>query len=116
VLFWSPILGAVFLLLYAAAGLGTGAISGWLSALATNQGLKTLRKDSVLGLFGFFVGLIGTILIPWHENTISERLASGGVMTTTTNTYQHPVRVAIFFAFLLPMVHEIYRSRRKHTA
>jgi len=116
VLFWSPILGAAFLVAYAVAGLGVGAISGWLSALATRQDLKELRKDSLLGLFGFFAGLIGTILMPWQENTVSEQLAGGGVVTTTMSTYQHPVRVALVFAFLLPMLHEMYRSRRKRAA
>jgi H+/Cl- antiporter ClcA len=111
----SPIISIVFLVLYAIAGMVIGALGGWLVSLATKCGPRGVRKDSLLGSFGFLAGFIGTIFMPWHENTISKRLEGGILMTSTMNTYQHPERVAVVFALLLPLLHELYRLRRERT-
>jgi len=109
----SPILVLIYFIGYAALGLAIGALSGWLCSLIVKSGPGGIIYDYFLGLFGFFAGLFGCLAMPWPQNTISERLAGGGTMTSTMNRYQHPERVAIGMAILLPVLHEWYRSRRK---
>jgi hypothetical protein len=106
----------IFFLLYSVAGLAIGASCGWLVSLASKGHRSKLRQDSSLGLLGFLLGFIGTIYMPWHENTVTERLDGGVTMTTTMNSYQHPIRVAVVVAVLLPILYETYRLRsgRRH--
>lgn len=111
-LFVSPILVIVFLILYAIGGMAIGALSGWLTSLVTKCGPGGVWWDALLGSVGFLGGFIGTIYMPWHENTISERLEGGGTVTTTMNTYQHPERIAGAIAVLLPLLYELYRLWR----
>ncbi len=49
--------------------------------------------------------------MPWHENTVTERLSGGGMVTTTMNSYQHPIRIAVVSAVLIPVLYEVYRLR-----
>ena len=107
-----PIVYVVFVLLYCAAGLTIGAACGWLVSFASRSNRSKVRHDSAFGLLGFWIGFFGAIYMSWHENTVIERLAGGGIETTTMNSYQHPVRVAIVVAALLPILYEIYRLRQ----
>jgi hypothetical protein len=50
--------------------------------------------------------------MPWPSNTVVERLEGGGTVTSTMPRYQHPERVAIVMAVLLPLLHELYRLKR----
>ena len=111
-LFVSPIFAIISLILYTLGGAVIGALTGWLTSLSTKCGQLGVWKDALLGSVGFLVGLIGTILMPWHENTVTEKLEGGGTVTTTMSMYQHPVRIAIVIAVLLPILHELYRFRR----
>ncbi len=111
-----PIVTAFFLIVYAVAGLALGALSGWLVFLATECHPKKTRLDALLGLFGFMAGFIGAATMPWHENTITEHLAGGTTVTTTMNSYQHPERVAVILAILVPLLYELYRSRQVRLA
>ena len=76
---------------------------------------RGLGKDAFLGGVGFFVGYIGCAYLPWPKNTVVEVLKGGGSVTTTMNRYQHPARVAVVVAVLLPLLHEIYRYKRTRT-
>ena len=110
-----PTLVVIRLVLYAIAGMAIGALSGWLVSLITKCGPKGALRDAFLGSFGFLAGLIGCIFVPWPTNTVVEQLEGGGSVATTMNTYQHPERVAIVVAVLLPLLHEVYRFRRART-
>jgi hypothetical protein len=108
----SPIVVAVFLVIYAVAGAAIGALTGWVASLITKRGLKGMLRDASLGSFGFLLVLVGCIFMPWPRNTIVEKLEGGGSVATTMNTYQHPERVAIVVAILLPVLYEFYRFKR----
>ena len=106
---------ALFLVVYALAGMAIGAVTGWLVSLLAKTSRKGLLKDSFLGSFGFLVGFIGCIFMPWPENTITYRLEGGTEVSSTMNTYQHLERVAFAVAILLPLLHELYRRRKSHS-
>jgi|HubBroStandDraft_2_1064218.scaffolds.fasta_scaffold423861_2 H+/Cl- antiporter ClcA len=108
----SPFATVAFVLLYALAGALIGILSGWLTALALRSRHR-LTVDSVLGAAGFLLGGIFAILMPWHANTISYELSGGTRVTSTTNSYQHPERVAAVVAVILPLIYEIWRRRRQ---
>jgi hypothetical protein len=109
----SPVAAIIILLAYAMFGMAIGALSGWLTSLITKCGPQGVWKDVFFGSFGYLAGLFGCLLLPWPQNTISEHLDGGGTMTSTMNRYQHPERVAIVIAVLLPLLHELYRFKRK---
>src|SRR5277367_1136778 len=115
VLFTSPIfafLGLVFCIL---AGMAIGALTGWLASLVMKYKPRKILTDACLGSLGFLVGFYGCVFLPWHENTISYYLEGGTKVTSTMNIYQHPERVAVVIAVLLPLLYEFYRLRRMHT-
>ena len=106
----------LFLVIYAVAGMAIGALSGWLVSLITKCGPKGFLRDMFLGSFGFLAGFVGCIFMPWPTNTVVKHLAGGGTLETTMASYQHPERVAIVMAVLLPLLHELYRIKRARTA
>ena len=107
-----PILVAIYLVAYALAGMAIGALSGWLASVITKCGPNGVVRDTFLGSFGFLAGFIGCIFVPWRRNTVVEQLSGGGSVVTTMNRYQHPERIAIIMAVLLPLLHELYRFKR----
>ncbi len=107
---------ALYLAVYAVVGMAIGAITGWLVSLLTRGDRRRLLKDALLGSFGYVAGFIGCIFMPWPRNTISYKLDGGTSVTSTMNTYQHPERVAIVIAVLLPLVHELYLWRKRNAA
>ena len=106
------ILVFIYLVVYAVAGMAIGALSGWLRSLVMKCGPQGLWKDTFLGSFGFLAGFTGCIYMPWPSNTVVEQLEGGGSVATTMNSYQHPERVAVVMAVLLPLLHEPYRFKR----
>jgi uncharacterized membrane protein YeaQ/YmgE (transglycosylase-associated protein family) len=108
----SPAILAIFMLLDSVVGLVIGAVCGWLVSLVSKGHRSKLWHDSVLGILGLLSGIAAVTYMPWHQNTITERLDGGGTVTTTMNSYQHPWRVGIAFAVLLPILYEVYRVRR----
>lgn len=110
----SPILVGIYLFAYALAGMTIGGITGLLVARMTRRGLRGFPKDIFLGSFGFLAGFIGCAFMPWPENTVVERVDGGGSVATTMNRYQHPEHVAIVLAILLPLLHELYRWKKRH--
>jgi hypothetical protein len=83
--------------------------------MITRHGTHEILKDAFLGSFGYIVGFIGCIFMPWPRNTVVGPLDGGGTVSTTMNIYQHPTRVAIVVAIILPRLHELYRFRQRHT-
>jgi hypothetical protein len=108
----TPIVVILFWTLCVVAGMAIGAFSGWLFSLITRCGPRGLVWDIVLGSLGFLAGFIGCILVPWPTNTIVEHLAGNTTVVTTNRGYQHPERVAILAAVVLPILHELYRFKR----
>jgi MFS family permease len=115
VLFFSPILAIILLVLYGMGGAAIGVLSGWIVSLVTKCGPRGIGWDALLGFVGFVVGFIGTGLMPWHQNTITYQLDGGGTSTSTANTYQYPERVAVVVAILLPLLFELCRFWRRRT-
>jgi len=106
-----PHVAAAFWLAYAAAGMAIGIFTGALFSLIAKLGLVELWKDSLLGALGYLAGLIGGLLMPWPRSTIVEPIPGGGTVITTLSRYQHPERIAIAVAILLPLLHQFYRLR-----
>ena len=102
---------AFYFAAYATVGMAIGAATGWLiSRLRIGRQPKILN-DALLGLFGYLAGFFGCIFIPWPRNTVINQLPGGGTVVTTMSRYQHPERVAIVIAVLLPLLYEISRGR-----
>ena len=113
----SPIVVIIFLIIDALKGMAIGAFSGWVASLVTRCKPRRVWRDSLLGSFGFIGSFFGAIFMPWHENTITYKLSSGVTVTSTMNSYQHPERVAIAVAVILPALYELYRwmrARKSH--
>ena len=106
----SPIVSLIYLIVYILAGMVIGALSGWIASLITKCGTRGFFKDVFLGALGYLVGFIGAYSCPEPRNTISYHV-DGTLVTSTMNPYQHPARVAIAMAVLLPLLHELYRFK-----
>ena len=106
------ILAIIRLTLYAIVGLAIGELSGWLISLITKCGPTGVWVDAVLGAFGAVVGFLGCAFVPWPRNTVATPLLGGGKVETTMSSYQHPERVAIVMAVVLPLMYEMYRLKR----
>ncbi len=104
---------ALYLVAYAIAGMAIGAITGWAVSLLTKGGRQKLLKDAFLGACGFLAGFIGCIYMPWPRNTVVTSLDGGGSVATTMSRYQHPERIAIVVAMLLPLLHELSLRKMK---
>jgi MFS family permease len=108
---------ALYLAAYAVAGMVIGVVTGWLVSRLARTSRKRLLKDASLGSSGFLAGFIGCIFMGWARNTITYRF--GGQHTevsSTMNTYQHPERMALAIAILLPLFHGLYRRRKLDSA
>jgi len=100
-----------FLVIYAFGGMAIGALTGFVVSLALKLGIRGIIKDGVLGFFGFLLGCIGATFMPWPRNTISYYV-DGTLVTSTMNSYQHPIPVGFVVAVLLPLLHTLYRFKR----
>jgi uncharacterized membrane protein YeaQ/YmgE (transglycosylase-associated protein family) len=111
VLFTSPIFAILGLIFCILAGMAIGALTGYLASLVMKCEQRKLLKDAFLGSLGFLVGFYACVFLPWHQNTISYYLEGGTKVTSTMNIYQHPERVAVVVAVLLPLLYELYRFK-----
>jgi hypothetical protein len=113
-----PILIAIYFTWYALIGLSIGALSGCLTAAAISRnprdlfGLRGLFINGAVGAAAFVMSVIVIALLPWPRNTIVYYLESGTQVTSTTNRYQYPFRVAYPAAILFPVLTELHRVRR----
>jgi hypothetical protein len=103
----------MYVLTYALAGMGIGAIIWWLVSRPTRGSRSGLLKDAFLGCLGYTGGFIVCAFLPWPQNTLVEQLDGGGSVATTISRYQHPQRVAIALAILFPLLRELYRWRKR---
>jgi hypothetical protein len=67
-------------------------------------------KDAMLGAIGFIGGVAITPHLPWRINTVTRHVGDA-IVTTTSHRFQHPYRIALLLAFLLPIVYELIRMR-----
>jgi hypothetical protein len=107
---------ALGLVAYAIAGTAIGVITGWAVSLLTKGGRQRLLKDAFLGALGFLAGFIGCVFMPWPRNTVVTQLGGGGSVATTMSSYQHPERIAIVVAILLPLLYELSRWKKRRAA
>jgi len=108
----SPIITLIFLLMNAVAGMAIVIFSGWLTSFITRTRSKRLLTDGLIGAGGALAGLMGVAFMPWHRNTISYHLSGATLVTSTTIVYQHPERVAVIVAIILPSLYELIRWRQ----
>lgn len=66
--------------------------------------------DGILGALGFSITWGIVLLVPWR-NTIAYRVGDT-MVTSTGNDFQHPDLLAYVAACLLPILHEVQRSRK----
>lgn len=96
-------------------GICAGALVGLIVSLIFRKRTLVLA-DALLGALGFLGGAIGTNYVPWHRNTLTYRVGDA-IVSTTKYRYQHPYRVALALAILLPAAFELVRitlqSRKK---
>ncbi len=106
-----PIPWIVYLLvIYALAGMAIGGLTAFLVSLAWKLSIRGIIKDGLLGSFGFLLGFFGAVVMPWHQNTITY-YEGETLVSSTMNSYQHPIPVAFVIAGLLPLLHTLYRSK-----
>ena len=100
---------AMVYLLEGVVGLAIGAVIGLLVTLVTKRA-GAILPDAILGIIGFVGGAVATARVPWQLNTVSKRVGDA-IVSTTVRHYQHPYRVALMLAVLLPVLFEAYRLK-----
>ena len=103
---------AIFLFVHALAGAALGLAAGWITAWSLRSKCRFLR-DSSLGALGAPLGIIITALTPFPKNTVIEYANGQITEMSTMNRYQHPERIAVLFAILLPILHELFRAKKQ---
>jgi len=104
---------ALYLAAYAIVGMTIGAITGWAVSLLAKGARRKVLTDAFLGAFGYLAAWHASIFMPWPRNTITYRVEGGTQVSSTMNRYQHPERVAIIVAVILPLLYELYRRTRR---
>lgn len=107
----APAIVVISMLAVALLGALVGFLSGLVCSLALKIGLRGAWKDVLLGAIAVPVGIVLVFITPWPENTIHRQIA-GGEMTTTMNTFQHPLLAALVLAAILPALRRYYRFRQ----
>jgi len=105
------VVAAKYLLLLAVVGMAAGLFVGLFASLVSEVTIRGLIADACLGMFGSLAGFLTVFFVPWPANTVTYRM-NGIVETTTTVRYQHPERVALAVAIVLPLLCELYRFSR----
>lgn len=101
--------------LEAVVGLAVGLLIGILIRLIRKEPLTGIIIDGVLGALGFTGGAIGSLLLPYQENTVTYRMGDA-IVRTTTKRYQHPYQVAFLLAITMPVLWELFRYFRSKRA
>jgi len=95
--------------LEAVVGLSIGGIIGLAVILVTKKTALVLI-DALLGAIGFIGGAVATARVPYRMNTVSKRVGDA-IISTTVRHYQHPYRIALLAAVLLPVIYELCRLK-----
>lgn len=106
---------AFLILLEAVVGMAIGSMIGILVRIFRKQPLTGVMVDGALGALGFVGGAIGSLLIPYKENTTTFRVGDA-IVRTTTKRYQHPYQVAFVLAVAAPVLWELFRYFRSRRA
>ncbi len=94
-----------------------GAIVAVLSTVLISSALKRsvqgagITKDALLGAMGSTITVFLCAAIPWPWNTETKILGSGVRVETSMSRFQHPYIAAIVVAIVLPVFHQLIRSR-----
>lgn len=90
-----------------------GALTGVFTSLLLRRKfrLRDIVLDGILAAIAFPLAFEGVLRIPWR-NTVTYRVGST-LVTSTSYHFQYPHVVAYAFAILLPVWHELYRSKNK---
>jgi hypothetical protein len=108
----APAIVVISMVAVALFGALLGVLSGLLSSLILRLGLRGVWKDALLGAIAVPVGFVLVFITPWPENTVRRPILGGGEMTTTMNTFQHPLLAALVLATILPALRSLYRFRQ----
>lgn len=103
------------LILEAVVGASIGFMIGILVRILRKQPLAGVIVDGLLGAVGFVGGVIGSLLVPYQENTVTSR-AGDMIIRTTTRRFQHPYQVAFVLAIFAPVFWEMLRYLRSRRA
>ncbi|HML15617.1 MAG TPA: hypothetical protein VK419_01275 [Bryobacteraceae bacterium] len=101
--------------LEAVVGLAVGALIGMLVRILRRQPMTGVLADAALGALGFVGGAVGSVLMPYKQNTVTYHVGNT-IVRTTTRRYQHPYRAAFVLAIALPVVWELFRYFRSRRA
>lgn len=110
-----PVSGGVVvlgLLIGATVGLLVGVTSGALTSVVLRIPREGLIKDGILGAVALVATVIACALVPWPYNHVSYTLASGTVVQSTMNRYQHPLWAGLLLALLLPVSRQLFRLKQ----
>jgi hypothetical protein len=94
-------------LLEALVGICVGALTGMLLTLVWRR-QAIILLDALLGATGFIGGVYAMEHIPWTPTTVSQRVGDA-IVTTTRFHYQHPYRIGLVLAVVLPLIFEMIR-------
>ena len=84
---------------------GIGLLVGWGTALILKTDTNGLGYDALIGLVAFPGAFFVVMQLPWHGSYVRGAL-------TLTNEFPYPLEVAFGAAVLLPVLYEVYRSRK----
>jgi hypothetical protein len=103
----------VYWMFYACVGMAIGAVVGLAIRSASKAKITgvAILVSGVIGVCGFFAGIIGTLMTPWPTTTES-RFEGGSLVTSTMRGYQHPDRIGCLVALLFSLAWALYRVRR----
>ena len=108
------LVACLFAAVYTVAALIIGAVASFGVSFAMKRKKLRFISSALLGALGFWLGLIGCLLMPWPENTIV-RYVGDTQVTETANHFQHPFAVAFVAAVLVPLLYEILRWKHSRT-
>jgi hypothetical protein len=109
-----PVVAGLFASVYTVAALIVGAAISLGVSFALKRKKFRFISGALLGALGFWLGLIGCLLMPWPENTVVYYVGDTRV-TETANRFQHPFAVAYVVAVLVPLIYEILRWKHSRT-
>ena len=110
---YSPVLLIYLLAIQALLGAALGLAGGTCAAILLKNGWRGVVWDALIGSVSYLLAFVACVFIPIGPNTIHYTLPGGVTVSSTMNTYQHPLAVAAIAAVVLPIGREAFRLRRK---
>jgi hypothetical protein len=96
-------------------GMVVGALTGFFACLLLTLKirLRSMLLDILLGSIAFPLGFEGYFLLPGNNTLTYHRTYTFGGVTPTVRYYDDPDFVAYVAAMLLPLLHELYRFKKR---